>query len=519
MKKILSLLFLSGVWCSFNLASQNMIKGGDMESASKTSWSQYGASSFSADKNTQLVWGDVPGSGRSQEYVPAGFGTGNVLTVCEGWGNLQYFIAQPVTLTKNTNYSASFDYEIGAYNQAWFQVYVGTTDPATVDDYSDGQIGNLLPWSSDNSSPNKGSGHFNVNFNSSASGTCYFVIKFGCNGPGYINTSIDNVSLVAGGTVGTGSITDVLTGSSLSLTQRTWIPERKLGTCIVDPDYATALTHLNAGGAGSWWAFGTQEIAPITGREGYFDDQYTFNQAGDFIYSDANTVYLDAAGSDWTKALPAPWNSYLGTYATMRDSTITFSQVIAATNTPTPVTTALYTVVPALKPWSSGKFSYSIAPAPAGAYKLGTITVTGLGAHIGLADKTNAGDNVTPKATSITYDVLKITTGLKDAATGAAYDEIILGIQEPGLVWTYMFRSDDTSNSRIFPVSTNHAVVFGGKSSLSATFEGPAEVSVYSIQGQIIEKVNAQNTFQSGNLPAGIYLVKINNKIFKAIVQ
>jgi len=518
MKKILSLLFLLGACYSFNIAAQNLIKGGDMESASKAYWSQYGAASFSGDANTQLVWGDVPGSARSQGYVPAGFGTGNVLTVCEGWGNLQYFIAQPVTLTKNTNYSASFDYDIGAYNQAWFQVYVGTTDPSTVADYTDGQIGNLIPWSSDNSSPNKGSGHFNVSFNSSASGTYYFVIKYGCNGPGYINTSIDNVSLVANGTVGTGSITEVLTGSSLALTQRTWIPERIINSVIVWDNYANCFAQIN-GGSGAWWAFGTQEIAQGTGREGYFDDQYTFNQAGDFIYSDANTVYLDAAGSVWTKALPSPWNSYLGTYATMRDSTITFSQVIAATNTPTPVTTALYTVVPALQPWSSGKFSYTIALAPAGAYKLGTITVNGLGAHIGLADKNNAGDDVIPKATSITYDVLRITTGLKDATTGATYDEIILGVQEPGLVWTYMFRSDNKSGQGISIVNVNNAIVVGGKSFISAKFNGTENVSVYSIQGQILEKVTAQNTFQSGNLPAGIYIVKIGNKTYKVIVQ
>lgn len=231
------------------------------------------------------------------------------------------------------------------------------------------------------------------------------------------------------------SIKGVLTGSALKLTQRTWIPERVVNSVIVWDNYADCLNQINGGG-GAWWGFGTSEITPGTGRDGYLDDKYTFNQSGNFIYNDNNTVYLDQGGSGWTKALPAPWNGYLGTYASTHDSTITTSS-----QAPT-ASTAVYGAVPALKPWGSGTFTYSIAAAPAGAYQLGTVTVSGVGAHIGLQDKAASGDENTPLVASKTYDVLKINTGLKDATTGATYDEIIFGLQESGLVWTYMFRSD-----------------------------------------------------------------------------
>ena len=68
-------------------------------------------------------------------------------------------------------------------------------------------------------------------------------------------------------------------------------------------------------------------------------------------------------------------------------------------------------------------------------------------------------------------------------------------------------------------VGLNNGIVVGGKSSLSATFEGEANVSVYSIQGILIKKAIAQSSFKIDNLPAGIYLVKINNNIYKTIVQ
>ena len=71
----------------------------------------------------------------------------------------------------------------------------------------------------------------------------------------------------------------------------------------------------------------------------------------------------------------------------------------------------------------------------------------------------------------------------------------------------------------ISEISRNNAFVTGEKSSLSATFEDIADIAVYSAQGQTIKKTTAQNTLKVDNLPAGIYLVKIGDKTYKAVVQ
>ena len=220
----------------------------------------------------------------------------------------------------------------------------------------------------------------------------------------------------------------VLDGSGIGLTQRTWIPPRVVNTVIVWDTFDNCLKQIDGGG-GAWWAFGSQEIATDgSGRDGYLDDKYTFTNSNEYIYDDNNTIYLDNSGSGWTKALPAPWNSTLGT---------------VNTTTAGSYSDALFSVVPAFKSWGSGNFTYKIAAPPAGAMNLGTVTVNGTGAHIGLPDKTNSGDMTTAiTVSSITYDVLRISTGLTDATTGATYDQIIFGVNESGTVWTFMLRSD-----------------------------------------------------------------------------
>jgi len=197
MKKKLFLLFLLGTLCSFNLASQNLIQGGDMESA--TPWIQVGG--VDAGVNSQLVWGDVPNNARPQSYKPQGFNTGGFFTASVNWaGPVQYFMAQKVSVTAGTTYTVSFDYNLGDYSRAWLEVFMGKTDPTTVSDYIDGKVGaGVIPWGE--YIGGTGDGHFKADTTFTESGSFYFVIKMGCGwagggGEGYFNISLDNVSLV-----------------------------------------------------------------------------------------------------------------------------------------------------------------------------------------------------------------------------------------------------------------------------------------------------------------------------------
>ena len=219
------------------------------------------------------------------------------------------------------------------------------------------------------------------------------------------------------------------TGSKL------WYAARAIGACVVGPDIATNLNAIAKGGSGWWWGFGPGEIATDgSGRDGYLDDSYTFFFGPDFkfTYDDKGTCFLDGGGSGWTGALVGntvtasftkpigtPYKQALGNY----------------------MTADVYGANPALKPWGPGTYSYTLVPG-AGAKGLGQITVNGIGAHFGLQDKTPSGDLLTPTATSITYDVQKIDLNQTDITTGKTYDQIIIGTNNNGVVWSFIFRSN-----------------------------------------------------------------------------
>jgi len=253
-----------------------------------------------------------------------------------------------------------------------------------------------------------------------------YTVKMAAGGPGGLSDTVQqSVHIAQDNTYAVGSTTllGILTGAALGKTQRTWVPDRVLSSVIVWDTYEDALGQINGGG-GAWWAFGPGEIATDgSGRDGYFDDMFTFTfgKVGKMIYDDNKTVYLDNGGSGWTKSLPAPWNSFQGTTSS----------------------TDLYNLVPALKPWGSGTFGYSVAAAPAGDMKQGTITITGKGGHFGLADKINGAEEVTPTAGAVTYDVLQMATDQVDAQ-GVHYDVLSIGVHYDGAgnVFTFMLRSD-----------------------------------------------------------------------------
>jgi hypothetical protein len=231
------------------------------------------------------------------------------------------------------------------------------------------------------------------------------------------------------------SITGVLTGSAIQKTKRSWFPIRVIAGVLLWDNYNDVLAGIDAGGGSAWYYFGQygETATNGTGRDAYFDDTSTFDQSGNFIYNDNNTIYVDGTGSGWTKALnpqlaAGNYNSTAaGPYKV--NSTGEFS---------TPIISTTY---PQVAPWGSGNFSYTIAPAPAGAMNLGTVTVTGVGAHIGLCDKSNTIEQVTPTLPSVTYDILRISTNLTDA--GGTYDEIIFGVavNNIGNWWGFRYKS------------------------------------------------------------------------------
>lgn len=227
------------------------------------------------------------------------------------------------------------------------------------------------------------------------------------------------------------NILGVISGYGLGdgTTSRTWIAQRIINTVIRGQDYDYCLNMINTGGwdsndwcgapwCGSWWAFRESDIDPVNGRNGYFDDEYTFTTDGDFAYDDNNTVFLDGCNSDWQN-----WNNLIpcdiGTYPSTDGSG------------------AIYQKDTRLLPWGSGDFTYSVQ-LNSGAKGLGTLTVKGVGAHMGLMDKANNGTISFPEE-SVSYDVLRIETDIVDSATGKRCDRLILGINDWNGLWAFTF--------------------------------------------------------------------------------
>ncbi len=64
------------------------------------------------------------------------------------------------------------------------------------------------------------------------------------------------------------------------------------------------------------------------------------------------------------------------------------------------------------------------------------------------------------------------------------------------------------------------AVIINGlDSQLSIELSGKAIASVYTLQGALVNSAAFENTYTFGNLKAGMYLVKINGKTYKALVN
>ena len=68
-------------------------------------------------------------------------------------------------------------------------------------------------------------------------------------------------------------------------------------------------------------------------------------------------------------------------------------------------------------------------------------------------------------------------------------------------------------------VNTENIKLIGGNSFIRAEFNGNATISIYSISGWRLKQTNAQNSITLDNLNAGLYIVKINGRVYKVLVK
>jgi hypothetical protein len=209
------------------------------------------------------------------------------------------------------------------------------------------------------------------------------------------NGGLDSVTKTVNVTIAQNDPTacqNTLQGFLASCSQKTWV--------LAPIGYAEEVGPTE--GDGSW--FGNAPSEPTGLRLCDFNDTYTFvfNAAGSFNFDNKGDFFAD---------------NYIGN-----------GNSDCETNNALPM---------GQQPWASGNFTYNVASG--GTAGLGQLTVTGLGAHIGIAKVQGNGkdDNTTaPTATSITYDILS-----KGHNAAGNYDSLILATTTSYGAWTYQLRS------------------------------------------------------------------------------
>jgi hypothetical protein len=175
-------------------------------------------------------------------------------------------------------------------------------------------------------------------------------------------------------------------GFIASCTQKTWKLLPDAGAYKIGP----------GPNDGSWWTNGAGDVSA---RSCEFDDEYTFAFGSDykFTYNSHGDFYDDGYMGDQT-------------YSCEPESNFTPTQA----------------------PWGSGTFSYIILPG--GLNNLGQLTVSGLGAHMGLQKVTTNSENTSGPVSSITYDILSMTQD-------PGGDILVLGANMGWGWWTFTFKS------------------------------------------------------------------------------
>lgn len=140
-------------------------------------------------------------------------------------------------------------------------------------------------------------------------------------------------------------------------------------TWVLMPD-AGALTVGPLGG-GVWWSNGVADVTDPA-RTCLFNDEYTFTATGEFIFDDKGDFRVDDEGS-------APWPTDIGLGIGCYD----MSQIPSK-----------------YKAWGSGNHRFTNTE--------NTLTVAGLGAHLGLYKVGENGTTAAPEK-SITYEIVEIT--------------------------------------------------------------------------------------------------------------
>lgn len=165
--KLYSALPVSVTTTKNDPAYDNLIRGGKMNTGDDQYWGRYDAN---ANKIIWTLANNTYTATTATKPVTASVNGGTY---------------QAVQVVANKTYRFIMNASYGATQDAWLQIFFGTTVPADGKDYSDNQKISFITWGTWTAF----NGTKTVDVSFGASGTIYVVIKAGCNAPnGHFST-------------------------------------------------------------------------------------------------------------------------------------------------------------------------------------------------------------------------------------------------------------------------------------------------------------------------------------------
>ena len=242
---LICISFIVGAGILGQVNAQNLLDGNNMESQSAWTLAPFNTADVISE------WGYTDDKPLSGDAGALHIKINNVS------GNSQFGAYQSVELTAGVTYTVDAAVKIlGQVKQSWFEVYVGTVDPETVDDYSVSNetgigieeegitkiVSYFSWWSSPTVPPSPNStflagANAKSTFTPTATGTYYFLFKVGSNGGGHAEVLLDNIlfgkditplpslpkaSFLTNKRVGFAPLAVTFTGTSVGATDYEW---------------------------------------------------------------------------------------------------------------------------------------------------------------------------------------------------------------------------------------------------------------------------------------------------------
>lgn len=393
-------------------------------------------------------------------YSESGFGDNGCMYV-KGGPTTHIYVYQAIDLTQGVPYDISFDYKLTAID-TWCEIHVGTTKPV---EGSDSYTG--TPIFSHNGASLNEAGKMNKEYIPAGSGTYYFVIKVGSWAPdtagdNVFNLFVDNVLIEESNRVIDPNAVEKVIGGNME-SGEAWTIGQVGGTALSGIEWDYAYTAGDGGNGLRIYA-----TPPSGNGANIFLYQPVSLTAGTEYKVNGKFIQLDASANQYWMQVFVMQSTPVGDDDTNEDNSIM-----------------------TMGTWNMGENQ--------GEAKMYDFQADGRsGKNVSFA-------SYTPSVTGTYYFVIK--AGTWNGTFNFVLDDI--SFKDPNAVDTGV-NQQSAASSNVFAED--------GYIRVDAA-EGFNNIAVYAISGSLLETASSATSFVSSKLNAGIYIVKVDNDVYKVSVK